>query len=67
MDSYLKVEVDSYGFYFSSAQVYFSLSWLAIVLGVIGFIGWKLYRKWKSAKVKPMEVTDIKETIDLWS
>lgn len=67
MDTFLKLEVDSWGVSLSTAQVYVSFTWLSIVLGVIAFVGYKLLKKWKSSRVKPLEISEMKETIDLWA
>ncbi len=42
---YLTIELDSYGFYFSTAPLYFSVSWVGIGIGVVALIAYKLFKR----------------------
>lgn len=48
MDKYLEIELDSWGFTFSTAQVYFSLSWLGLGIVALGVIAYKVYKHYKA-------------------
>ena len=41
---YLEIELDSWGFMFSTAPLYFSVSWLGIGIGVVVLIAYKVIK-----------------------
>ena len=47
-DSFLSIEFDEYGFTINSAPFYLSLSWGFIAVGVIGLIGYRIYKHYKA-------------------
>ena len=47
---YLEIELDTYGFMFSTAPLYFSVSWLGIGIGIVSVIAYKVYKKWGNRK-----------------
>jgi len=42
---YLEIELDSWGFMFSTAPLYFSVSWLGIGIGVVAVIAYKVFKR----------------------
>ena len=42
---YLEIELDTYGFMFSTAPLYFSVSWLGMGLVLVGFIAYKVIKR----------------------
>ena len=42
---YLEIELDSWGFMFSTAPLYFSVSWLGIGIGIVAVIAYKLFKR----------------------
>ena len=42
---YLEIELDTYGFMFSTAPLYFSVSWLGIGLVLVGVIAYKVIKR----------------------
>lgn len=44
---YLEIELDSYGLMFSTAQLYFSLSWLGMGLTVAGIVAYQVIKRYK--------------------
>ena len=47
MDSYLTIELDSWGFTFSTAQFYTSVSWLGLGIALVSVVAYKI---WKNRK-----------------
>jgi hypothetical protein len=41
---YLEIELDTFGFMFSTAPLYFSVSWLGIGIGIVSVIAYKVYK-----------------------
>lgn len=65
MDRYLTIEISEGGLYFSTAQVDFWLSWLFMSLVIVGFLARKVWKR--KRKPKTLEVSEMKEVIDLWA
>jgi len=42
---YLEIELDSWGFMFSTAPLYFSVSWLGIGIGIVAVIAYKVFKR----------------------
>ena len=42
---YLEIELDTYGFMFSTAPLYFSVSWLGMGLVLVGVIAYKVIKR----------------------
>ena len=40
----MTIELDTYGFMFSTAPLYFSVSWLGIGIGIVSLIAYKIYK-----------------------
>jgi hypothetical protein len=47
MDTYLEITLNEYGLSFSSAQIYFDLSWLALGLIALSVVGYKITKRIK--------------------
>ena len=45
---YLEIGLDTYGFEFSTAPLYFSVSWLGIGIGIVSVIAYKIYKRKKN-------------------
>ena len=41
---YLEIELDSWGLMFSTAPLYFSVSWLGIGIGIVSVIAYKVIK-----------------------
>ena len=44
---YLEIELDTYGFMFSTAPLYFSVSWLGIGLTIAVVVAVKAFKKYR--------------------
>jgi len=42
---YLEIELDNWGFMFSTAPLYFSVSWLGIGIGIVAVIAYKVFKR----------------------
>ena len=47
MDTYLDIELDSYGLMISGAQAYISVSWLGLGIALVSVVAYKV---WKNRK-----------------
>ena len=46
-DSFLSIELDSYGFTIDSYWFYVSLSWQMLLVSAVAFVGYKIYKRSK--------------------
>jgi len=63
---YLEIELDTYGFMFSTAPLYFSVSWLGIGIGIVSIIAYKIYKRIRNKKVVENYSLD-NATNELWA
>jgi hypothetical protein len=65
---YLEIELDTYGFMFSTAPLYFSVSWLGIGIGIVSIIAYKIYKRTRNKKINTIVEcnTTSDANIDLW-
>ena len=47
MDTYLDIELDSYGLMISGAQAYISISWLGLGIALVSVVAYKIYKNRK--------------------
>jgi len=45
MDTYLTIELDSWGLTFSTAPYYLSVSWLGLGIAIVGAIAYKVFKR----------------------
>ena len=50
MDTYLDIELDSYGLMISGAQAYISITWLGMGIAVVSVVAYKIYKHYRKAK-----------------
>jgi hypothetical protein len=52
MDTYLEIELDSYGFMISGAQAYLSVSWLGLGIAAVSVVAYRIYKVKKTKKAR---------------
>lgn len=50
MDTYLTIEFDKWGFTFSTAPYYFSISWGGLIILIAGVIAYKIIKRRKNSR-----------------
>ena len=50
MDTYLDIELDSYGLMISGAQAYISVTWLGLGLLALSVVGYRIIKHYRKVK-----------------